>query len=37
MLMNEYLDKYFEHDYLDIVASKKGKDYYLKMKLERLV
>ena len=31
MLMNEYLDKDFKEEYLDIVASKKGEDYYLKM------
>ena len=31
ILMNEYLDKDFKKEYLDIVASKKGDDYYLKM------
>ncbi len=31
MLMNEYLDKDFKEEYLTIVASKKGEDYYLKM------
>lgn len=31
MLMNEYLGKDFKPEYLDIVASKQGEDYYLKM------
>ena len=31
MLMNEYLDKDFKEEYLSIVSSKKGEDYYLKM------
>ena len=31
MLMNEFLDDDFEPEYLDIVANKKGEDYYLKM------
>ena len=31
MLMNEYLDKDFKEEYLNIVSSKKGEDYYLKM------
>ena len=29
--MNEFLDHDFEEDYLALVASKKGDDYYLKM------
>ena len=31
MLMNEFLDDDFQKEYLQIVASKKGDDYYLKM------
>ena len=31
MLMNEYLDKDFKEEYLELVASKTGDDYYLKM------
>ena len=31
MLMNEYLDKDFKEDYLKLVSSVKGEDYYLKM------
>lgn len=31
MLMNEYLDADFKEEYLDLVAGKKGDDYYLKM------
>ena len=31
ILMNEYLDADFKDEYLDLVASKKGDDYYLKM------
>ena len=31
MLMNEYLDNDFKKEYLDLVASVKGDDYYLKM------
>ena len=31
MLMNEFLDDDFKIEYLDLVASKKGDDYYLKM------
>ena len=31
MLMNEFLDDDFKEEYLDLVASKKGDDYYLKM------
>ena len=31
MLMNEYLDNDFKKEYLELVASKKGEDYYLKM------
>nr|WP_297709702.1 DNA alkylation repair protein [uncultured Butyrivibrio sp.] len=31
MLMNEFLDDDFKEEYLEIVASKKGDDYYLKM------
>lgn len=31
MLMNEFLDADFKEEYLDLVASKKGEDYYLKM------
>ena len=31
MLMNEYLDDDFKKEYLDLVASVKGEDYYLKM------
>lgn len=31
MLMNEYLEKDFKEEYLELVASKKGDDYYLKM------
>ena len=31
ILMNEYLDKDFKKEYLDLVASKTGDDYYLKM------
>ena len=31
MLMNEYLGEDFKKEYLNLVASKKGDDYYLKM------
>ncbi|MBR6395444.1 MAG: DNA alkylation repair protein [Lachnospiraceae bacterium] len=31
MLMNEYLGADFKEEYLELVASKKGDDYYLKM------
>ena len=31
MLMNEYLDNDFKKEYLELVAIKKGEDYYLKM------
>ncbi|MBO4537370.1 MAG: DNA alkylation repair protein [Erysipelotrichaceae bacterium] len=31
MLMNEFLDEDFQPQYLDLVADKKGEDYYLKM------
>ena len=31
MLMNEFLDADFREEYLDLAASKKGDDYYLKM------
>ncbi len=31
MLMNEFLDADFKEEYLDLVASKTGEDYYLKM------
>ena len=31
MLMNEYLDDDFKKEYLELVASVKGDDYYLKM------
>ena len=31
MLMNEFLDKDFKEEYLELVSSKKGEDYYLKM------
>ena len=31
MLMNEYLDHDFKPEYLELVASVKGEDYYLKM------
>ena len=31
MLMNEFLDADFKTEYLDLVASKTGEDYYLKM------
>ena len=31
MLMNEFLDKDFNSEYLELAASKKGDDYYLKM------
>lgn len=31
ILMNEFLDKDFKKENLDIVAKKKGEDYYLKM------
>ena len=31
MLMNEYLDDDFKEEYLELVASKEGEDYYLKM------
>ena len=31
MLMNEFLDEDFKAEYLDLVASKTGEDYYLKM------
>lgn len=31
MLMNEFLDKDFRTEYLDLVAEKEGEDYYLKM------
>ena len=31
MLMNEFLGEDFKPEYLELVASKKGDDYYLKM------
>lgn len=31
MLMNEFLGEDFREEYLELVASKKGEDYYLKM------
>ena len=31
MLMNEFLDGDFREEYLELVASKAGDDYYLKM------
>lgn len=31
ILMNEFLDDDFKEEYLELVASKKGEDYYLKM------
>lgn len=31
MLMNEYLDEDFKEEYLELVATKNGEDYYLKM------
>ena len=31
MLMNEFLGEDFREEYLDLVASRKGEDYYLKM------
>ena len=31
ILMNEFLDKDFKEEYLELVSSKKGEDYYLKM------
>ena len=31
MLMNEFLGEAFREEYLDLVASKRGEDYYLKM------
>lgn len=31
MLMNEFLDEDFKEEYLELVASKEGEDYYLKM------
>ena len=31
MLMNEFLGEDFQEEYLDLVANKKGEDYYLKM------
>ncbi len=31
MLMNEFLDKDFKEEYLELAASKKSEDYYLKM------
>ena len=31
MLMNEFLDDDFKEEYLDLVASKRGGDYYLRM------
>ena len=31
MLMNEFLGEDFKTEYLDLVASKEGEDYYLKM------
>ncbi len=31
MLMNEFLDRDFKEEYLELVASKDGEDYYLKM------
>jgi hypothetical protein len=31
MLMNEFLDDDFKDEYLELVASKEGDDYYLKM------
>lgn len=33
MLMNEFLDADFKEEYLELAASKKGEDYYLKMML----
>ena len=31
MLMNEYLGEDFKEEYLELVACKKGEEYYLKM------
>ena len=31
MLMNEFLDKDFKEEYLEVAANKRGEDYYLKM------
>ena len=31
MLMNEFLGEDFKPEYLELVASKEGEDYYLKM------
>ncbi len=31
MLMNEFLDADFKEEYLELVAAKRGEDYYLKM------
>ena len=31
MLMNEFLGEDFREEYLELVATKKGDDYYLKM------
>ena len=31
MLMNEFLGEDFKDEYLELVAAKKGEDYYLKM------
>ncbi len=31
MLMNEFLGDDFKKEYLELVASKRGEDYYLKM------
>ena len=31
MLMNEFLDKDFKEEYLELAASRKSEDYYLKM------
>ena len=31
MLMNEFLGEDFKEEYLELVASKRGEDYYLKM------
>ena len=31
MLMNEFLDDDFKEEYLEVVANKKGEDYYLQM------
>ena len=31
MLMNEFLDEDFKDEYLELAASKRGEDYYLKM------